>query len=447
MDFDLSNCQRIAVIGLGKTGASVVNYLLTLGKKVCAFDSSSDPSELSKIQSTIAADQIFLGPYDQSLLSSFDLIVVSPGVNLQQPVFLHLKENGALICGDIELFCKINTIAIIAITGSNGKTTLTTLTEKLLRKTGRLAIAAGNIGTPVLETIGNTGLDYVIMELSSFQLATTYCLNAAVAVVLNCTPDHLDRHCSFEEYRNAKLSIYKNARHAVINSDDPALKPTHPQNKISFGVNENADFTYCTEPTGVYFYYHGKKIGSAVNWPLQGQHHFQNALALLAIAKAIDIPFDDVFHVLERFRGIPHRCELITQHAGVRWYNDSKATNEGAAVAAIKTLSMSLEGRLILIAGGEAKGCDFSLLKEVVQQCVSDVIVLGRDAALLTQVLSPVAKVQSVTSMADAVNQAKDLAREKDIVLLSPACASFDMFEHYQHRGQEFSRCVYEEIS
>ena len=443
----LAQCQSVAVVGLGKTGLSVVRFLSTLNKRVIALDDADNPACLAMVQHTLGKDQVVVGSYSESLLMSVDLIVVSPGVDLNQPIFQRLQARGQSICGDVELFCQVNSVPLITITGSNGKTTLTTMVVETLGKAGFTVCAAGNFGLPVLDLCFRDDLDYVVLEISSFQLETTYSLFSSVAVLLNCTPDHLDRHRTFEHYFNLKLSVFNRCGYAIVNSDIPLPHQSLEQAHFTFSATSNAtDFYLQRSDSNQVVCFREQPIASVASWVLQGAHHYENALALLAIVRALGISFSIALSVLNSFSGVEHRCQRVCEHDGVTWYNDSKATNEGATIAAIKTLSSQCDGKLIVLLGGDSKGCDFNQLSEVVTGVVSLAVIFGSSAAVLEKKLTSRVAVFRVSSLENAVRVAKTHARSGDFVVLSPACASYDMFNDYQHRGAEFVRCINEVV-
>jgi UDP-N-acetylmuramoylalanine--D-glutamate ligase len=438
--WSLQDHNRVAVIGLGETGFSVIRYLHALGKDIYAMDHSSSPRCLDRVRECLPDNKIQLVDLNEELLSAMDLIVVSPGVDLSQPLFIRLRGLNKIICSDVELFCQVNEVPIIAVTGSNGKTTLTTMITQSLLNLGKKAIAAGNIGYPVLDTLSHTDLDYVVLELSSFQLESLSDMHAEVAILLNCTPDHLDRHKTMEAYYQAKLRIYKQAKHAVYNQglglgDLQAFETT-----CSFGDSPAADFYISNEMVML----GGQPVCSNQSWLLHGKHHYQNALALFSVMHVLQLPIAGVISVLKEFSGIKHRCQKVAEINGVSWYNDSKATNEGACIAAVQTLSSQTAGSMILLLGGDSKGASFLALKSVVYEHVSVVITFGQASETLANLLGPVVDLYRVGSMSAAVNLAHQLSSDQDVVLLSPACASFDMFNNYQHRGEMFSKYIQE---
>ena len=439
-------CRKVAVVGLGRTGRSVVRFLHTQDKEIYAYDDSLEAIARMRKSESMAAYCERIDLLDESELAQMDLIVVRPGVNLQRPVFLQLRQQGVPMCGDVELFCQFNQVPVIAITGSNGKTTVTTLMLQALRLAGKKVEAAGNIGAPVLDLLGRTDLDDLVLELSSFQLQSTCHLRSAAAVVLNCTPDHLDQHASYAEYCEIKQRIYQGAQVAVVNADQPELGVPREHRSITFALSAAADFTVVSDADFLCVTFCGERVGMASNWCLQGAHHVQNGLALLALMQALALPLAPAFQLLQQFSGLEHRCQKIAEHAGVIWYNDSKATNEGACVAALQTLRTQVAGRIILLAGGDAKGADFLQLPDVVAQCVATAIVFGQDGPLLKKLFERVTKVYTVETMSAAICLASRIALSGDAVVLSPACASYDMFDDYTHRGREFIQLVKKEI-
>jgi UDP-N-acetylmuramoylalanine--D-glutamate ligase len=437
----LAQCETVAVVGMGKTGYSVIRYLLSKGKDIRAMDQQNNPSGLVQIQELLPTDRLCLGALNETWLCAADLVIVSPGVDVSLPIFQRVRDSGKRICGDVELFCQVNQVPLIAITGSNGKTTLTTLVASALTKAGKKVVAAGNIGLPVLDTLAQVDLDYIVLELSSFQLESVYSLRAAVAVVLNVSPDHLDRHRTMADYFNAKMRIYKNTTHAVYNHELLPEERERGRACCTFGNSADADFYIANN----ILMYDGQGMGfSTDSWALHGQHHYQNALALIAIIHALAVPVLYADQVLKSFHGIAHRCQKIAEFAGVAWYNDSKATNEGAAIAAVNTLAERTSGRIILLVGGESKGASFCELKRVVAEKVDFVIAFGNSGGELYDLLASVTSASLVDSLSAAVSLADALAKAGDVVLLSPACASFDMFNNYKHRGEVFTRHVQE---
>ncbi len=433
------------IVGLGITGLSCVRYFARRGITVAVVDSRQHPPCLEQLQQEFPDVSVVIGTFDTSILESAQQLVVSPGVSLQEPAIAAQQRRGADIIGDIELFVREAKAPIIAITGSNGKTTVTTLMGQMVKDAKQSVVVCGNIGEPVLDALEQTPPDCYVMELSSFQLETTQSLKARAAVVLNVCPDHMDRYASFEAYKAAKQSIYNHCDVAVVNSDEPDiwqdLKLTqrigftqHSPKANQFGLEQEDDDVYLA---------HGKELLMPVkNMALQGQHHCQNAVVALALGSSIGLPMDSMLHTLQHFSGLVHRCQWVRHVEGVDYYNDSKATNVGAVTAALHSVGGMCKGQVILIAGGDGKSADFTPLQQPVSQHVSHVILLGQDAMNLHKTLAPVAPIYHVESLGQAVQRAAQLASPGDAVLLSPACASFDMFNNYEHRGDVFMQLV-----
>ncbi|WP_088329980.1 UDP-N-acetylmuramoyl-L-alanine--D-glutamate ligase [Lacimicrobium sp. SS2-24] len=427
--------QQVAVVGLGLTGHSCVRFLLAQGAKVTAFDSRSDLN-LTLPESV----EVNLGPFDGALLSATSLIILSPGVPLSEPAIQRALAAGVEVIGDVELFARFNHRPVLAVTGSNGKSTVTQLVTAMLEHSGIRAVSGGNIGTPALDLL-ERDYEVAVLELSSFQLETLSSLSMLAATVLNLSPDHLDRYTDMEAYRQAKLRIYRHAGLLVVNRDDPQTLPdadtdnTQPQ--ISFGLGESTRDIGYQSATGM-IRYQNEDLLEFSTCQLVGQHNLLNIQAAAALAFAGGATSQGVVAAARAFTGLPHRCEKVREHKGVVWINDSKGTNIGATEAAIAGLRPMVQGQLLLIAGGDGKGADFSLLQHALKS-VDKLICLGKDAEKIA-VLKPGAL--RVASMQAAVAAAASLAGDGDMVLLSPACASLDMFDNYQHRGHVFTDAV-----
>jgi len=432
------------VIGLGKTGLSCVRFLTHRGYEVVVMDSRKRPPELEALRRELPDLPLLLGRFDADLIDRSELLVTSPGVALTEPVLADALERGKQVVGDIELFTRYAKAPVVAITGSNGKSTVTTLLGEMAQYAGRCVRIGGNIGTPALALIKDDEPDLYILELSSFQLETTYSLNPAVSVVLNVSQDHLDRYDDMAEYAEVKASIYRGDGVCVVNLDDPLVAGMDQHAKrmsVGFTLNAPAD----SSQFGL-LKYQGEEwlaCGDESLLPvsqlrLAGRHNVANALAALALGSAAGLPMAAMVEVLPAFIGLAHRCQWVAQAHGVTWYNDSKATNVGAAVAAIEGMS----GPVVLIAGGQAKGQDFSALKRTVEAHCRAVVLMGEDANDIADVLAGCVAVEHADDMADAVAKAKAMAEVGDSVLLSPACASFDMFDGFEARGREFAAAV-----
>jgi UDP-N-acetylmuramoylalanine--D-glutamate ligase len=386
-------------------------------------------------------------------------IVLSPGISLHEPPIAAAMQRGADIFGDIELFARHVDAPVVAITGSNGKSTVTTLVGEMSKAAGWNVKVGGNIGTPALDLLGSglsgekTRTDFYVLELSSFQLETARSLNAYTAVVLNVSPDHMDRYRDINEYAAAKQKIYQGDGILVINGDDAWVVAMESAFKQQF-KQQNANrriirFTLQSpkqEEFGIHsvdgeqwLAFGNNRLLNTQALHIAGKHNQANALAALALGDAMRIPMHTMLEVLREFPGLPHRTQWVATINGVNWYNDSKGTNVGATVAAVA----GMPGSKVLIAGGDGKGADFTPLKDMaIHHDVKVVVLIGRDGPAIAKALDEAVPVSYATDMLDAVNQANGLARPGDCVLLSPACASFDMFENYVARGKAFEQAV-----
>jgi len=432
------------VVGLGKTGFACARYLAAQGVSFAVTDNRDEPPMLNEMQAALPDVPLFLGGFDESLLMSADHLLLSPGVSLQEDAIVKAIDSGVEVYGDIELFCRNISAPVIAITGSNGKSTVTTLVAEMARAADLNVVEGGNLGTPALDLLGDNEPDVYVLELSSFQLETVSSLNAIASVVLNVSPDHMDRYEGLTEYKSAKERIYDGNGTIVINLDDPAV--------TSMARNQRTcvDFTLFDPLPGDYGVrdYDGErwivkgedKLIPVNDLHIKGEHNIANAMAAMALAETLNCPRAAMLSVLRSFPGLEHRCQWIAEHADVKWFNDSKGTNVGASCAAIKGLAA--DENIVLIAGGDGKGADFSELEDVADGRLKAAIVLGKDGPEIGEVLLNVVPVHSVDSMEMAVETAARIVRPGDIVLLSPACASFDMFENYQARGDAFVAAV-----
>ncbi|MDH5359405.1 MAG: UDP-N-acetylmuramoyl-L-alanine--D-glutamate ligase [Gammaproteobacteria bacterium] len=429
------------VVGLGKTGLSCVRFLQARGLQVSAMDSRAEPSGLKELQAECPQIQIHTGGFDAGLMSTADVLVVSPGIPVLEPAIVQARTAGAQVVGDVELFARLVTAPVVAITGSNGKSTVTELLGEMARADGRKVAVGGNIGTPVLELLEQE-YELYVLELSSFQLETTHSLNARAAVVLNVSPDHMDRYADEIAYAASKQAVYRGDGVMVLNTDDAvvAAMAESGRQQLWFSLEEaNTDGYGLRLKDGELFLAKGdERIIAAKELKIPGRHNLSNALAALALGEAAGLSREAMVDALKMFTGLPHRTQWVAKLDGVDWYNDSKGTNVGATVAAIE----GLDGPLILIAGGEGKGADFSELRAALADKVRLLILIGRDARLIAEAVAGCCEVIFATDMDDAVQQAASQARSGDSVLLSPACASFDMFSGYEQRGEVFMAAV-----
>ncbi len=436
--------KRVAVIGLGVTGLATVRFLLKQGVKPVLMDTRLKVAGIEAIPAE-KVDGIYFGELDANRLARMDVLLVSPGLDTSHPAIRFATAQGAQLMGDVELFALCNEKPVVAVTGSNGKSTVTTLTEHMLNCSGINALAAGNIGLAVLDALERTDAKVYVLELSSFQLDTTHSLKLRAAANLNVTEDHLDRHGTMAAYTAAKQRIYLHTDVAIYNAEDPLTRPlgcAAPQ--IGLNLQQPQDGYGLVQQQGeTWLLVDGAPLLPVNQMSMVGRHNQFNALASCALALAVGCSREALVQALKTYQPLPHRCALVADHAGVRWVNDSKATNVGATLAAIAGLRADVAGKLILIAGGDGKGVDFTELSTVLRQQVDQVITLGRDGPAIAALVPGSIQVADLTA---AVKQAAALANAGDMVLLSPACASLDMFKNYEERGRLFADAVQQVI-
>src|SRR3990167_6663070 len=434
------------VVGLGATGYSCARYLKAQGYPVAVTDSRLDPPFLAPLQKDYPDLPIALGELSASLLAKASCIVLSPGLALSHPsIAPHVKR--VPVIGDIELFAKIVKVPVVGITGTNAKSTVTTLLGKMAEASGLRTAVGGNLGIPALDLIAhNPKTNLFVLELSSFQLETTHSLHLQAATVLNITPDHMDRYADLTEYQQAKLRIYDHCEVAVSNLDDPLTDCQHAlwKRKFSFTLQspQKDQFGLLEKEGKIYLAFETTPLLSVHELPIKGRHYQANALAALAIGYGVGLPFEAMLKVLREFKGLPHRCQFVRKRQEVTWYNDSKGTNVGATLAAIEGLGSELSGKLVLIAGGVGKHADFRPLVPAIKKYSRHVVLMGEASHELAQVIGSDIPISFAASMEEAVTQAAKEALPEDSVLLSPACASFDMFNNYEHRGDVFTEIV-----
>ena len=440
-----SSCTRV-IVGLGKTGLSCVRYLSAKQLPFRVVDTRDQPPGIDQLRSEFPDVEVFTGGFNQDWLNSADELVVSPGIAVAEPAIAEAIASGARVVGDIELFCREAQAPVVAITGSNGKSTVTTLLGEMAEEAGIRVGIGGNIGIPALELLVGGDRELYILELSSFQLETTHSLEAAAATVLNLSPDHMDRYPSMVEYHRAKQRIYSGCKSAVYNKQDPLTTPLLPVavSGVAFtaGKPDLNDYGLLQEGDTTWLCKGVEKLLDTSQMKLCGQHNQTNALAALALGEQVGIPLSAMLTVLKRFTGLKHRCEWVAERNGVIWINDSKATNVGATVAAIEGLGTTAKGKLVLIAGGDGKGADFSELKRPVSQFVRKLVLVGRDAPAIEQAVSGSVPSEYVQNLDGAIEVAARISQPGDIVLLAPACASFDMFASFEQRGDLFREQV-----
>ena len=442
--------KNILVLGLGDTGLSAARWLTRRGAVVRVADSRADPPHAALLQAECPGTPLSAGPFREQDFRAADLIVISPGVPLADPLVAAALARGVPVVGDVELFAQASGSAkVVAITGSNGKSTVTTMVGAMCQAAGLKTVVAGNIGLPVLDALTEAeqqgAPDVYVLELSSFQLETTASLDAAAATVLNVSEDHLDRYAGMTEYAAAKARIFHGSGVQVLNRQDTfSMEMAHPGRRIfSFGLDvpEDDDAWGLRQSSRETWIAQGeRKLMLASELHVAGLHNAANALAALALCRALDQPYAPLLQALRQFKGLPHRVEKVTDIDGVSFYDDSKGTNVGATEAALKGMPC----KVVLIAGGDGKGQDFSPLQAAVAQHARAVVLIGRDGDRIAAAIAGCAvPVLRAGSMQEAVETGFAQAQPGDAVLLSPACASFDMFRNYAHRAQVFIDAVH----
>jgi len=434
--------KKIAVLGLGLSGLATVRFLLKQGVKPTLMDTRLKVSGLETVPPE-KVDGIYLGELDANRLAKMDVILVSPGLDLSHPAIRFAAAQGTQLIGDVELFALVNQKPVLGVTGSNGKSTVTTLATYMLQQSGIKALAAGNIGLPVLDALAEADTAVYVLELSSFQLETTYSLPLVAACNLNVTEDHLDRHGSMAAYAAAKQRIFRHAALAVYNAADALTIPPTPndhqqQQQLALSLT-GSDYGVVEHQGERWLQVAGAPLLPVAEMSLVGLHNQFNALAAAALAFAAGASREGIAAALRTYQSLPHRCTLVANQHGVRFINDSKATNVGATLAAIAGLRADVAGKLILIAGGDGKGADFSELATVLKAQVDLLITLGKDGPAIAALVPGAIE---VADLAAAVKVAIANASAGDLVLLSPACASLDMFKNYEERGRLFAELV-----
>jgi UDP-N-acetylmuramoylalanine--D-glutamate ligase len=426
--------KKHLVIGLGQTGLSILQFLQQHRYSAIGFDTRENLAPPVLPNDT----PVYLGIIPETIWPDISEVIVSPGVDLNHPVILKAKALQLDIIGDIELFYRKAKAPVIAITGTNAKSTVTTLVTEMIQACGKTALMGGNIGIPALDLLNHPTPDYYVLELSSFQLDLVRDFKAYIGTVLNISPDHLDRHLTMDAYQHAKERVYLHCTYPILNRHLAYL--AGPKAAFSFGLSEPQE----ANEWGILDHYialgHQKILLSAALSPgLFGDHNLENALSALAIIAPLQLPLPPQLEVLKKFKGLPHRCVLVSKINGVSWYNDSKGTNVGATLAAIKGIAAKTSGQLILLLGGVAKEQDFTPLRQAIQENVRTVIVYGQDRAAILADLKDLPCIEMQAPLSILLEKAQHLAQPGDTVLFSPACASFDMFQDYNDRGEQFT--------
>jgi len=438
-----STARNAVIVGMGRTGLSVARHLQRCGYALAITDTRESPPELAGVKALGAAIVTRTGGFDARLLETADLVVTSPGVPLDDPFFVQARARGLDIVGDIELFARSADAPVVGITGTNGKSTVTTLLGRMAERAGVRVRVGGNLGQPALDLLDRGPTDLYVLELSSFQLDTTHSLRLKSGVVLNVSADHMDRYATLDHYAASKARIFANCETAVVNADEPEVMkmPRPGQRVLTFSLEKSdADFGLVTPAgdKGAWLARRGSPLLPLTALRISGRHNAANALATLALGDALRLPLAPMLDELREFTGLPHRAQWVADIGGVRYINDSKGTNVGATLAAVGGLAAPL----VVIAGGDGKGQDFTPLAAAFRDKVRTTVLLGRDAGLIETALAGICHTARVGTMEEAVRAAARFAQSGDTVLLSPACSSLDMFRDYAQRGTVFAAAV-----
>jgi len=437
--------KSILIVGCGASGISCANFLSKHGFKFSIIDSRTSVANIEDIKQQY---KIMFGEFQENFFSDADILIVSPGVSIKHPFIQAAIQQGKEVIGDVDLFCRLVDEPIVAITGSNGKSTVTTLVGGILNAVNINTKIGGNIGVPCLDLLLEYNADCYVLELSSFQLETTSHLNAYASVILNLSEDHMDRYASFLDYCNAKQKILKNSKNIIINLDD---KLAADVSKINAGNNKDitfslsasakADFFVDVQDGSEWVFHNNKPVIDISNIKIVGQHNKLNILAALSLCSVFDIDLTKTQNIINDFSGLPHRSQVVFSSDGVQWINDSKATNIGATSAALKGFSKS---SIHLILGGQGKGQDFRELLPVLTSNILQIIIYGEDATIIVNAFKDKTSIKlvSMQTLEQSVEFISQTANKGEVVLFSPACASFDQFDNYMHRGESFINIV-----
>lgn len=435
---------KALIVGLGKSGVSAARHLAARGWQLAVTDSRESPPGRDAIAEIAADTQCRFGRFDSALLEGADIVVASPGVSPNEPLLELAVRRGIEVVGDIELFAREARAPVVGITGTNGKSTVTTLLARMAARAGRRVAVGGNLGTPALDLLADPEPELYVLEISSFQLDTTRSLRTRAATVLNVSADHLDRYGDLEHYAASKSRIFAGCELGVINLDDPWVRTMPGEQRpcrvsgFSIAAAADADYSLLAHEHQAWLAVHGEPILPVAALRITGLHNVANALAALALGDACELPRTAMLDELREFGGLPHRSQWVGEYRGVRYINDSKGTNVGATIAAVSGMSATL----VLIAGGDGKGQDFSPLAAALAGRVRLALLIGRDAPRLAAALAGSCELRHCDSLEQAVSEASQAARPGEIVLLSPACASLDMFRDYAERGDRFASAV-----
>ena len=427
--------QRYLVIGLGLTGYATACYLLANGYRCSIQDDRAQPPYLEKLLQAYPDANIILQPLSESLIAQSDCWVVSPGLSIRHPLIKKVAQSGIRVIGDIELFAEAVDKPVIAITGSNGKSTVTTLVGEMIAADGKKVAVGGNIGVPALDLLQQQA-DIYVLELSSFQLETTYSLKPLAATVLNVSEDHMDRYDDLADYQQSKKRIYQQAQQVISNADDELTGNTAADDQFSL-QRDDVEYHLLDQPETM-LAVKGEGWIETRELKLKGRHNWANCLVAMALAQMAGVSKNAIIETLKSFPGLDHRSQWVAEINGVNWINDSKATNPGAALAAIQ----GIDEPIILLAGGQSKGANMQPLCTTLGIKVKLMLLFGQDAEQIEASLQGCTKIERVDNLAAAVSRAYELAQSGDLVLLSPACASFDQFKGFADRGEQFANLV-----
>ncbi len=443
MSTPAASAPYAVIVGLGATGLSSARYLHAHGWRLAVTDTRAAPPELPALRTLDAGIPVRLGGLDTALLTDALCVIASPGIALADPFFAEARRRGLSIVGDVELFARAAQAPVVGVTGTNGKSTVTSLLARMAQRAGVRVRAGGNLGEPALDLLAPETQLYVL-ELSSYQLETTHSLKCRAASVLNVSPDHLDRYASLADYAAAKARIFARCDTAVINLDDPLVvaMPRAPQRTLSFSLRAavGADYAIAMQAGEWWLTRAGAALIPVAAMKIKGLHNAANALAALALGEAVALPLPVMLEELTAFTGLAHRSQWVADVRGVSYVDDSKGTNVGATLAAVA----GMPGPLVVILGGDGKNQDFTPLAQGLRGKVRHAVLIGRDAPRLARALGGVCTLESCATLPEAVQAAARAARAGDTELLSPACASLDMFRDYTHRGAVFAAAVRE---
>lgn len=428
------------IVGLGKTGYSIARFMAAQGIRFAVTDTREVPPFINELREEFPDAAVFLGGFQKSSFEAATHLIVSPGVSLNEPLIQLSARRGIPVIGDLDLFASMARAPVLAITGANGKSTVTTLVGLMAEADGRKTRVGGNLGTPMLDLLDDE-VELYVLELSSFQLESSHVLAPIAATVLNISPDHMDRYTDLQAYAEAKRRIFNGSGLMVLNRDDPMVADMSlPDRKtVWFGLEgKRCDYEVRVLEGEEWLVCQDEPVMLRREVRLHGRHNLANALAALALGDAAGLSRPAMVATLKSFGGLDHRAQWVADHGGVTWINDSKATNVGACMAALA----GMEQPVVLIAGGDGKGADFSILRPVVKEKVKALVLMGRDAPLMQAALEGLVTTVRTANMAEAVKAASELATAGDAVLLAPACASLDQYKDYQERGRVFAEEV-----